>query len=1446
MKTMNRIISILAVCLLLMQGAFAAAPIEDKSGKKVGLKSVAAGCTPAAGSRFLTINNTRAIIHTGGDKFWDLIGRPIYEIPKGDGVSAIFAGALWLGGTDVSGQLKVAAQRFRSNGNDFWPGPLSTVNSEIDAATCAQYDNFWETFRTQAVEFSAWFEAGLSDAENGTTTQRDNFPNYVIPRVFEEWPAHGRNFAPYDEDFYLAPFVDRNGDGFYNPNDGDYPAYDLSGATDCNQRIVDIYGDQNLWWLFNDKGNVHTESGAQAIGMEIRAQAFAFATNDEVNNMTFYNYELVNRSTFTLTDTYFGVWIDADIGFAFDDYVGCDVLRGLGFAYNGDNFDEAGGNSPGYGANPPAIGVDFFQGPFQDNDGVDNPLTSDCSQAKALGGITYSGMGIGYGDGIIDNERFGMRRFLYHDNNNGPRGDPATGIEYYNFLRGIWRDATDMIYGGTGYISDPTADPNTLAEYMFPGVSDTVGFGTNCVVQPEWTEITAGNQPFDRRFMQSAGPFTLAPGAVNNITYGIVWARASSGGNFASVEEVIRADDKTQALFDACFQLLGGPDAPDLVIRELDQELIIMLDNKSISNNRNNLYQERDPFIIPPDTFPTRHPRVGQTLSPEDKVEWQSYKFQGYLVYQLSGPNVSPSELENRDRARLIFQCDIKDGVSTIKNWVYNSDIDEVVPSLAVRGANEGISMSFSVTEDRFAQGNPTLINHKTYYFMAIAYAHNEFMPYSPGNPQGTQPVPFLPSRKSPTGGIQTFSGIPYKTEVMNGGMTLNSKYGDGVEITRIEGTGNGGNRLDMKKESREEALLAPNFRVENPVYNAGAGPINIKVVDPLNVIESDYVLTFRDTTTPGNLSDAYFELFGDSIVDADGNPDVITYPATIRVGSEFILVDYGISINIGQVVQPGTQSDLTNGFLSATMTFDSETNTWLGGVPDVDAFTFDNWILAGTVTTEDDPATPINEAIFDDWRGGVPSRALDSLQVYEGLLGGIVAPMRLTAPHQHGPKPALSFVNVYNSLITGNPNPPVQLNYLSSVDIVITPDKSKWTRVPVIEMHSDPANTLNGAVKGSLRQSKSIDKNGVSNPDSTVSEDIDNPNFISPVGMSWFPGYAVNIETGERLNMAFGEDSYLAKENGADMIWNPTSTIFEGPFNEVRFGGKHYLMVFRNNVLEDQRVSFPLDYNNLANRMPAYDYGKFIHDKLQLSTAASLAHVYRAGMWCMLPVINPGFSYKTMEEGLVPGEVEIKLRVTKSYELFAPGDFVNLNEGLNVGDVYYVDKGPITHDGATIQPRQTFTATSTTFDIADASEISNQLRVTEWGALPTYQFSTKGMAPLKNQNDVAQRALDLINVVPNPYYAYSQYESDRLDNRIKITNLPQACDIRIYSINGVLVRTFVKDDPTISSVDWDMKNMSNVTVASGIYYIHVDVPGVGEKVVKWMGVMRRPDLDAF
>ena len=97
------------------------------------------------------------------------------------------------------------------------------------------------------------------------------------------------------------------------------------------------------------------------MGMESREQALAVSTNDEVNNMTFNNYVLINQGTQTLTNTYMAQWVDSDLGAISDDYVGCDVQRGLGYTYNGDAFDEPDAFSLGYGEYPPAFGVDFFE-----------------------------------------------------------------------------------------------------------------------------------------------------------------------------------------------------------------------------------------------------------------------------------------------------------------------------------------------------------------------------------------------------------------------------------------------------------------------------------------------------------------------------------------------------------------------------------------------------------------------------------------------------------------------------------------------------------------------------------------------------------------------------------------------------------------------------------------------------------------------------------------------------------------------------------------------------------------------------------------------------------------------------------------------------------------------------------------------------------------------------
>jgi hypothetical protein len=129
----------------------------------------------------------------------------------------------------------------------------------------------------------------------------------------------------------------------------------------------------------------------------------------------------------------------------------------------------------------------------------------------------------------------------------------------------------------------------------------------------------------------------------------------------------------------------------------------------------------------------------------------------------------------------------------------------------------------------------------------------------------------------------------------------------------------------------------------------------------------------------------------------------------------------------------------------------------------------------------------------------------------------------------------------------------------------------------------------------------------------------------------------------------------------------------------------------------------------------------------------------------------------------------------------------------------------------------------------------------------PMYRFETNNVAVEDFSQDKAESDLDLIQVVPNPYYAYAGgagYENNALDTRVKITNLPEKCTIYIYNVSGTMIRKITKDEEK-TSVDWDLNNSAGVPIAGGVYIIHVSTEN-GDKVIKWFGGQRIPDLNVF
>lgn len=1366
----------------------------------------------------LNVNMVRARINTGGDMWWDLQSKPLYEVPKGSGCHALFAGSIWVGGKDANNQLKFAGQRFRASGTDFWTGPLIKTGTErgnVSMEVCREYDRHFAINKNMVAKFREWYRCSHNpDCEPD--------PSYSIPDTILNWPGNGPA-GGYDN--VLAPYYDYNGDGRYNAEDGDFPYYEfpLDGITDdkdCirpRNRVSKLYGDYTLWWVYNDRGNIHTETKGAAIGMEFRSQAFAFATNDELNTMTFYNYNITNRSTYTLFQTYFGVWTDADLGNPNDDYIGCDIDRGLGYLYNSTNNDESTGGHIGYGILPPAIGIDFFEGPYQDKAGIDKPSAWDTIDgrrvlncAKLPGDTTDIGLyngninGLNFGDKEIDNERWGMRRFIYFNNNvgNSATYDPETAIQYYGYLTGKWLDGTRIFFGGTGHNSSNTT--NVEADFVFPGTSDKCNWGTKGNDLGRWDELADlngnPNPAGDRRFVQSAGPFTLEPGAVNDITLGAVWARAGSGNNLSSVEAMKKADDKAQILFETCFRPLDGPDAPNLTYIETDQKIIFQISNESEFNNYLESYIEKDNSIIK-ETF-------GELSSEVDEF----YRFQGYQVFQLVDQSASISDRYDLSKARLAYQCDIRDDVTNIINYTWNDELQSNVASLEVEASNSGIAHTFVADKDLFNDGK-NLINNREYYFTVIAYGYNDSPLYNQTNPDAInfQKTPYLAGRQN----IKNYTVVPRKN-FYNEEKILNSEYGSSVDITMYEGYGNANQIIDLTDETIDSIMIgSPWHKHYARKYKAGAGPIAVNIINPLNVTEDTFYVKFispkindygylglpagtvgrrqYSINTYDPITYIIYNTKGDTIknvVTIDSIDSEIRTKNSQNIkylnNNEILFNKWGFSITIdfdqfslfGELrdTEGGSLANyVNNGLLSHSTIFEDSLKQWLYFIPNLPELNF-NWVRYGNQYSSDTSLYKNNSMTYSI---GNTNYFMDPKSSFANInvLGGYWAPFSLTTAVKAG---------IFDEELVRPSNrkdnrviyEPYSASPLSSVDIVFTADTSKWSKSTVIEMSSDVSVSEGGQSKFNLRKKPSVDKLG-------------NPLNDGTEAYGWFPGYAIDVRTGERLNIVFGENSSYKRDNGNDLIWNPSDRLFLG--SKLFLGGQHVIYVLK--TLYDESLAF---HNAIAAANTTTKLETTFNDNI---------------MWCAIPLLNSNYLLSVIKDSteyknpmkFIKSDLKIKLRVATPYQ-------------KGIGNKAIQDNELVQNNN-----------------------------------LPFFSFSTSKIAakPITSQNIIDN--LPFVNIVPNPYYAYSTFEKGQLDTYVRITNLPARCDIKIYNSNGNLITSFSKAN-NMSYWQWNLQNSYNVPISSGMYLIHIRAYGsnddknaiVGEKILKFFAAMRPVDLNNF
>ncbi|KXK37810.1 MAG: hypothetical protein J5I52_11905 [Saprospiraceae bacterium] len=1316
----------------------------------------------------LDVNNVRARIISGGT-VWEAAE---YIVPKpqpgGLPVSALYSGGVWIGGVDRARNIKLSAVTYRSSGFDFFSGPLD-LNGATDKEVCDNWDKF---FVVDGKNVRAHANRAIKAQETGVAMECDSIPEDVL-----FWPGQGnadwrRKYSFNLPDQPLGSFWDNDENGIYNPCGGDFPIIEIRGCEPSDiQEARELIPDEMIFWIYNDNGGAQTLSGPATIQMEVQVQAFAYTTNDEINDMTFYRYKLINKANEDLVDCYFSLWVDPDLGCYQDDRIGCDIERSLAYVYNEDDVDGfpgstacAGTNT--YGTSIPVVGVDYFRGPLgprvfkRDDEG--NLILDSEGNKILLEPEPYTGQL----DTLIE---LGMTSFTYAENGSvgsppPPTQDPQRGREdaFYNYIRGLWADGTPVTYGGTGYNPGSTDS----IRYVFPSDPNYNG-------EDAWSMCSV-DMPFgDRRTMQATGPLLLQPGAQNELIIGVVFV-PDIKHPCPDLTRLKSADDIAQALFDNCFDITDGPDAPDLTPVELDRELILLLSNEQFSNNFNEAYEEKD--LQAPEEF--------------DNL----YRFEGYRIFQLANASVTPQELEDVSKAREVARVDVKNGVREVYNWV--GQPHPVIPNgpiiwtpvKKVTGTDGGIKKSFQIKEDQFATGSDRkLINHKQYHYMVLAYAYNNWKTFDVIEGEG-QKRAYLEGRNN----VRTYTLVPRPIVYEE----LQTGYGDGPVITRIQGEGNPGKFLDMDP-SMYDIIINKTFDGKIR-YKVGQGPIDAKVIDPLRIKDGKYRLEITGVFEANNQGtkcsfDEENTTWRLTNLTDENNPVVLLDNRPLKLVKEYIINNLGFSVTVGNVDEPGKAGTGANGGLGATLTYKNPNeNLWFFGLRDGGIFT-----AAGDGTR------------YYDFVDINPEDENNSLS---RMGQGFFVPIKSTRykldenlPLYWSPAPRDAMA--YATSATQNS---VRYRDLNNVDIIFTSDKSKWSKCIVVETASKEfielgGNTIGDAKTFDLRKTPSIDQNG-------------NPLNDGTIAYSYFPGYAVDVETGKRLNIFFGENSFFSGEVaevlegkqpiGGDLIFNPSSQaiiedfVARNPntgelldFTDLRgtvLGGQHYIYVTRSE----------------------YDGCSSLYNILQYSSNGSSPSITKkasvcAGItWTCVPLPS---RLNSIDQGLIPNDLVVKLRVNNSY------------------------------------------GESKRFDVDKARACLTD------GDQPVYEFEFKGTESkqLATQEEYVG-ALANVNVVPNPYYAYASYETSQFTNVVKITNLPARAIVTIYSIDGSFIRQYNRDErgailsgvnrPTSTSqvfpdLDWDMKNFRDIPVASGVYLIHISAPDYGEeRTIKWFGIGRKFD----
>jgi hypothetical protein len=449
--------------------------------------------------------------------------------PKGTATAIYQDGFIWGGKVDTDGDG--VGDRIRVGGQQYnigtVPGWVINGGDVADALVADPGDPAVRVYRIrsdyQHMSDSELIEDAALQNQVYQTQVTDDMKQAVIAQYqqdWEEWPVeHG------------APFYDKDGDGIYTAG------VDEPGIANAHQV---------LWLVVNDYDRIFTTAmfGSEPIGLELQITIWAYDDKESRFGQTiFKSYKLINKSNSIVEDMYINQWSDPDIGSASNDYVGCDTLLELGYAYNGDNTDF---DYDAYGLPPAAAGYVLLQGPMVASPG--DTAIYELNEVPDHKNLPMTSFGWFAAGSALDDPEL---------------GDYVGTLQYYNMMRGYKPTEDEIPVPWTlGNVAGAAETKYPLhGDPTIPGASEVDG------TESYFT-------PGDRRMCVSSGPFHLAPGGTQEVMFALVGGIGDD--NLSSISELKTNAQLARLLHEGKFENVSrAPEYPKVISRYFEKTAIL-------------------------------------------------------------------------------------------------------------------------------------------------------------------------------------------------------------------------------------------------------------------------------------------------------------------------------------------------------------------------------------------------------------------------------------------------------------------------------------------------------------------------------------------------------------------------------------------------------------------------------------------------------------------------------------------------------------------------------------------------------------------------------------------------------------------------------------------------------------------------------------------------------